>query len=64
MPHEWAEEMKRLRALPAAEKSSMFRMFIARECGVPLTVRDARSQLYLLTTGALGGHPRRRVKNR
>ncbi|WFU49154.1 hypothetical protein [Sinorhizobium terangae] len=36
----------------------MFRTFIAKECGPPLMVRDARSKLYLLTTGALAGNPR------
>ncbi|MBB4274115.1 hypothetical protein [Rhizobium mongolense] len=58
MPHRWTEEMKRMRVLPAAEKPSIFRTFIAKECGVPLTVRDARSHLFLLATGALAGRPR------
>ncbi|MBY5396968.1 hypothetical protein HFN01_19350 [Rhizobium leguminosarum] len=58
MPNEWTKELKRMRALATGEKSSAFRTFIAKECGTPLTVRDARSQLYLLTTGALVGRPR------
>jgi hypothetical protein len=58
MPNEWTEELKRMRALAAGEKASAFRTFIAKECGAALTVRDARSQLYLLTTGALAGCPR------
>ncbi|TBD47119.1 hypothetical protein [Rhizobium ruizarguesonis] len=58
MPNEWTEELKLMRALATGEKSSAFQTFIAKECGAPLTVRDARSQLYLLTTGALLGRPR------
>ncbi|WP_165448415.1 hypothetical protein [Rhizobium ruizarguesonis] len=47
-----------MRALFAGEKLSAFRTFIAKECEAPLTVHDACSQLYLLTTGALAGQPR------
>ncbi|MBY5660418.1 hypothetical protein [Rhizobium leguminosarum] len=47
-----------MRSLSVSEQSSTFRSFIATECGPPLTVRDARGRLYLLTTGALAGRPR------
>ncbi|MDR9764135.1 hypothetical protein RJJ37_31705 [Rhizobium redzepovicii] len=57
MTNRWSGEIKRMRSLVADEQSSAFRTFIAKECGPPLSVRDARSRLYLLTTGALAGRP-------
>lgn len=58
MPNDWTEGLKRVRALDVEAKASAFRDFVARECGAPLTVRGARSQLYLLTIAALAGRPR------
>ncbi|MDR7141841.1 hypothetical protein [Rhizobium sp. BE258] len=46
-----------MRSLPPHERASSFRAFIAKDCGRPLTVREARSRLYLLTTDALAGRP-------
>jgi hypothetical protein len=58
MTNKWSVEIKHMRSLSADKRSSTFRSFIVKECGPALTVRDARSRLYLLTTGALAGRPR------
>ncbi|ANL33933.1 hypothetical protein [Rhizobium phaseoli] len=58
MKNKWTHELKRVRASSAGEKSSAFRTFIDTECGPSLTVREARSRLFFLTTSALAGRPR------
>ncbi|ASW06411.1 hypothetical protein [Rhizobium sp. 11515TR] len=58
MTNRWTGAVKRMRTLAAGERADAFRMFITKECGSPLTVREARKQLFLLTAGALAGRPR------
>ncbi|MBY3215934.1 hypothetical protein HFO21_16460 [Rhizobium laguerreae] len=58
MTNKWSVEIKHMRSLSADKRSSTFRSFIVKECGPALSVREARSQFYLLTAGALDGHPR------
>ncbi|MBB4190014.1 hypothetical protein GGE45_002577 [Rhizobium aethiopicum] len=54
----WTSDLQHMRSLPRAGQKSMFLTFIEKECGIPLTVREARSRLFLLTMDALAGSPR------
>jgi len=58
MKSSWTQPLKVIRKLPAGEKDEAFRKLVFEECGAPLSVREARRQLYLLTAGALAGRPR------